>query len=253
MDKLENHIKDKLNQRELSPSPQAWERIEAELGEEKKQRGAINWVGIAAAMVVLLMLSVFFLNKNETFGVTDENSIVNDEIEQQESIKYEPQKEKIEVVVTTDDNKMEVETKGIEAQELVVDEPTTKVNPVQFEKNTEVTAVELDKTDNQEISDSFELVSDELIANKLDEVLAMVNAMENDSILITDTEIDSLLLKAQQEILEDQFFYNATEVDAMALLTEVELELYDERQHPLFNTLKESFFILRTAVADRNK
>ena len=95
-------------------------------------------------------------------------------------------------------------------------------------------------------------VTDLDITNKLEEVLAQVNTMEDNSIAVSDEEIDSLLMAAQKELLAGKAFEENGKVDAMALLNEVELELYDDERNPLFIRLKEGFFRLRTAVADRN-
>ena len=69
---------------------------------------------------------------------------------------------------------------------------------------------------------------------------------------VTDAEVDSLLKRAQQEILREKIFKTDKSVDALALLTEVEGELNQSFRDQIFNSLKASFIKVRTAVAARN-
>ena len=245
MDKLEKHIKNKLDQRKLGPSPQAWERIEAELGEEKQLKPTkYYWIGTAAAILLLLMLSVFLFTEEQVAGEIDPKAIVKGNVEGQKEQEAKLPESTVEVVGTEDSEQPKEESKKAEDKGLFIDAPS--------KDETAVVAVEAVSNPDQELSDSVALVADQLIADKLDEVLAMVNLMETDSILVTDAEIDSLLLMAEREILKERIFQDPSKVDALALLDEVEVELYDESRYPLFIRLKESFIKLRTAVADRN-
>ncbi|PHQ62576.1 MAG: hypothetical protein COC08_00130 [Maribacter sp.] len=69
---------------------------------------------------------------------------------------------------------------------------------------------------------------------------------------MTDAEVDSLLRKAQEEILANKIFGEDYSVDAMALLNEVEDELDQSFRDQIFETLKIGFLKVRTAVANRN-
>ena len=69
---------------------------------------------------------------------------------------------------------------------------------------------------------------------------------------VTDAEVDSLLHKAQEDILRQRLFNRDNTVDAMALLTEVEEELDQSFRDQIFQSLKAGFLKVRTAVADRN-
>ena len=82
-------------------------------------------------------------------------------------------------------------------------------------------------------------------------IVAQLDVLEQYS-AVTDAEVDSLLKRAQDEILRDKLFNTDKSVDAMALLTEVEGELDQSFRDQIFNSLKASFIKVRTAVADRN-
>jgi len=81
--------------------------------------------------------------------------------------------------------------------------------------------------------------------------VAKVDALEL-SDAVTDAEVDSLLLQAQQDILKENLFNTDNSVNAMALLTEVEDELDQSFRDQIFESLKTGFLKVRTAVADRN-
>ncbi len=91
-----------------------------------------------------------------------------------------------------------------------------------------------------------------LIDTKIAEVVAQVNLLEQGDGELTDAEVDSLIRRAQREILTDKIFRQDKTVDAMALLTEVEDELDQTFRDQIFEKLKAGFIKVRTAVADRN-
>ncbi len=79
---LEENFRTKLNEREIEPSPAAWDRLDAMLSvaEEKKPVFRINWMYVAAAFVgFLLMATVFFRQSHKTqqapAGIAIENTV----------------------------------------------------------------------------------------------------------------------------------------------------------------------------------
>lgn len=63
---LDNQIKSKLNTREIQPSSQAWDRLDAMLtvSENKKSKKGYRWF-FAAAVVLFFGLGFFIFNQNE--------------------------------------------------------------------------------------------------------------------------------------------------------------------------------------------
>lgn len=82
--KLETQIKEQLNAREIQPSEMAWDRLDAMLSvaEEKKTRrfGFLSFrsIGIAASVLVLISLGLFFFNQKEIV-VQPENNVATKE------------------------------------------------------------------------------------------------------------------------------------------------------------------------------
>jgi hypothetical protein len=67
--KIENQIQEKLNSREIQPSAQAWDRLDAMLtvAEEKKTKRSpflyFRHIGIAASFLILLVIGNYFYNE----------------------------------------------------------------------------------------------------------------------------------------------------------------------------------------------
>ncbi|MDO1499629.1 hypothetical protein Q2T40_05710 [Winogradskyella maritima] len=84
--KFEENMKETLEKRTMSPSPELWSKLADRLDEdEKKNRKPVYWwLGIAASVAVLIMLSIGFFNSN-TEEIID--VLVEEEVPKQERIK----------------------------------------------------------------------------------------------------------------------------------------------------------------------
>jgi hypothetical protein len=78
--KLEKQFREKLNAREIQPSAQAWDRLDAMLSvaEEKKTRKPFGFLFIAASILVFTTLGLFLFNQNGT-EINTTNTIVGTE------------------------------------------------------------------------------------------------------------------------------------------------------------------------------
>ncbi|HKL90322.1 MAG TPA: hypothetical protein VJ880_03980, partial [Allomuricauda sp.] len=195
---------------------------------------------IAASVAGIVLVSVFFFTKDN------------------------PEVEQIQVVDTKTKTETQTQFEDRKVKELVKDEQTevakTKSEPVAPEKTEEFaskTAVSNTAIAEEEVKeplrDEIKINSDRLIAQKVEEVVAQVQIMENAHQDVTDAEVDSLLRAAQQQILTDKLFTEGGSVDAMSLLAEVEDELDESFRDQIFDALKSGYLKLRTAVADRNQ
>lgn len=244
-DKFEKHIKAKFQEREMLPSENAWAKIASELkDDDAKKKPVYLWMGIAASIVVLLGIALFYFNGNavsnelptEIVDTEKENKL--EDVIIKESLPFKTEKE---VVEATSETKAYVE-------ELNVEEPI--VPKIQESKvlddGIEVAVNQVPTNETIE-----KLVPDEIIDSKVAAIIAQVSVLEQNS-TVTDVEVDSLLKRAQDEILREKIFNKNKSVDAMALLTEVEDELDQSFRDQIFDSLKAGFIKVRTAVADRN-
>lgn len=243
--KFEEHIKEKLDQREIQPSTKAWENIAASIeNTSQKNKHRFVWYAIAASVVGVLIASLFlFIGQEEELN--NENTfVVKDKIEN----KIEASSKKS---IILEDATVE-KTKPIAVEEKIA-YTEEKLNLQKSTEDTYEVAANVNLDKEIKAIDTKELNNEDLITSKIQDVIAQVDLLEiKNKSAITDAEIDALLRKAQNEILAQRIFKNNNNVDAMALLAEAEDELNISIRDQLFETLKNGYLKVRTAVADRN-
>ena len=239
MDKLEKHIKEKLEERTIAPSKGAWDKIAPHVKEPVPRKGNA-WFpyAVAASVVGIVLVSVFFFTSQNI--EIDKPQVVETGI-QEETDKKASKKVEKELVP-------EVETDVAEAEVEFI-EPKDAGDIQKANSNTAVAEQQV----NEPLQDEIQINSDKLIAQKVEEVVAQVQVMEDAKQDVTDAEVDSLLRAAQRQILTDKLFADGGSVDAMSLLAEVEDELDESFRDQIFDALKSGYLKLRTAVADRNQ
>lgn len=82
LDKIEKQIKSELDQREIHPSPLAWDRLDAMLtaAESKKEKPKYAWIYIAASLIGFFMLGyVFYNNSRESIEGISIKAVVKNE------------------------------------------------------------------------------------------------------------------------------------------------------------------------------
>lgn len=246
--KLENKIKETIEQRTIQPTENIWEKLEGKLDSTKKPWYVFNpwYLGIAASIIGVLLFT-FYTNQTKDEGIIPTETIVTipdpTTIETQNEIAETPQDEIIvsleEPIIT---NK--------------VSSPNTKSNKVKksipaLKKNETINEAvasnsETEKTNKISIEPSFEEL-------KVEEVVAQIQTLQDTNSFVSDAEIDSLLNNAQQEITNQKFFDEQTNtVNAMALLEDVEQDLDRSFRDKVFEKLKDSYKNIRTAYANRN-
>ena len=248
--KFEKELKERLRKQEIKPSEGAWDRISKQLegSEAPKPAWSANrpnrfqWYGIAAGLGGILFVSVLYFTKVEPSAEpeTDITKVVKDSTPLNTTTKI-TQQEKLTENDTIGDMKSR--------EEIVIEKPRQHRDRLVTDawvssKNEESKVEKLPVPLN---------TSDEIIHEKIAEIVAKVEGLEKTNATVTDAEIDSLLRGAQQEILEDKIFWKDRSVDAMALLADVEDELDRSFRDQIFDALKDGFVKVRTAVADRNK
>lgn len=245
-DKFEKHIKTKLQEREIQPSANAWSKIASELNDDDaKKKPVYLWMGIAASVVVLVGIAMFYFGGN-TEATKIPAEIVD--IEKEHTLKEVPVKDVLPIgkeeveVVAHSENETSIE-KVVEEENILIKEkePLVLKDAIEVAVNQVPTSTSVEKL----------VVTDDIINSKVADVIAQVTVLEQNS-TVTDAEVDSLLKRAQDEILRDKIFNKDKSVDAMALLTEVEDELDQSFRDQIFDSLKAGFIKVRTAVADRN-
>ncbi len=241
MNKLEQHIKQKLEQRELQPSEDAWGKIESRLGNPKdsKRKAGRNWYAVAAVFLGALLVTTLYWNSDNE--LSPQTEIVDTEISTEE-VKDENGDD-----ITNNEQPLREELQAIperyvQSEVLKDKDPIVDETPDATIKIDEVVALNDGLPEKQQL----------IINRKVDEVFAKVALLENSNTAVTDAEVDSLLRTAQNEILAEKVIQENGSVDAMALLAEVEDELDNSFRDQIFEALKQGYTKLKTGVAARN-
>ncbi len=237
--KLEKILKD----REIMPTSNAWKRIAEQLDVDatQKKKGYF-WYGIAASFVGLVILGFFYMMAPQT-SVLKVSTIVD------------PSKQN-GVPSLTDSIQIAVkeikkgEIKNAEYDSSIMTEEQAIVHQESHRKPvyTNNNGNKVNTADKEGITSEI----DQDIQIKIAEVMGKVDQLESTNSLVTDAEIDSLLRAAERELLANKMFEKESDIDATALLNEVEDELDQSFRSQIFESLKSGFLKARTAVAERN-
>ena len=75
----DNKIREKLNAREIQPSSQSWDRLDAMLSvkEEKKNKRGFGWLYIAASFLVFTGLGFWLYPENKEVTPVENNIVVS--------------------------------------------------------------------------------------------------------------------------------------------------------------------------------
>lgn len=249
LNKFEKHIKKQLEEREIAPSTDAWERLSVRLDATAPQSNKRNvlWYGIAASFIGILMVSVVYFSSGGPDNTADSQIVeTNEEVIETKAIPTGTVAKDIEEVIVEKDqiNKLRTTNDGTRVENRI---PELNDHLTSVDESAAVIDTIIDKAGR---SKDF---GEEVIYTKLLEIVATVDSLEQNNTALTNAEVDRLLRNAQEQLLRDKLFEQNGSVDAMALLTEVENEMDQSFRDQIFESLKAGFLKVRTAVADRNK
>ena len=221
--RIDNQIREKLNAREIQPSAQAWDRLDAMLAvsEEKKSKKGYGWFFVAASTILFFGLGFFLFNSNETTEINNSTPIVT------------TINEEIDTVETNKINGISVENvKPVLVQnEINNSKPTRNIKSVETNKETKSESVLEEKiTSNAQHSTpkTYKYISPEHL---LAEVQTGEKVISSENKTISKTKM---------------------KVDANSLLTNVEKELDENYRETTLDKLNRKFQDAKSALANRN-
>lgn len=231
-EKFENGIKRTLQEREIKPSANSWDKLEQRLEQEKRgSKPYFWWVSAAAAVAVVFFMLGSYFNAPmpaETPQLVEESP----EIPLLQEKTTEP--EVLQVVASEAEETEEKPSEERPVKNAIFEAPVPEAS---FEAIAEVSeeASEAPEAVTEQYPDLVEEIKAELAANEIPGE-------------VTDTEIEALLLLATAE-LETQQRYS---VNADDLLQQVEYELEQSFRQKVFEVVKEGLLKAKTAVANRD-
>ncbi|MFN8324508.1 MAG: hypothetical protein U0T80_01970 [Flavobacteriaceae bacterium] len=240
---IENQIREKLNSREIQPSAQAWDRLDAMLtvAEEKKTKRSFfsfKYIGIAASVLVFVTLGMFFFTQKEVEKQSDRN-VVTKEVEKDtindtntKNVFPNPVKEQInDVVVSSEKPKINIQQPRTNNKKSIINQKTTTIN--QFVENQNQVVVNQNQVQPQK---------DGEIAFKEKENLK------------TEIKSDEQLFKSLDKVALNATTKKSTlKVDAKSLLNQVDGELDLTFREKVINSINKNYKNVKVAVSNRNK
>lgn len=230
---IENQIREKLNSREIQPSAQAWDRLDAMLtvAEEKKTKRSFfsfKFIGIAASVLVFVTLGLFYFNQ-KNITIENQNTVVETEIKKQNT----------EETIPVTENPILV--KGQNNEVAVSDEKMTTHNPKLETRNSQPTSNEVSIiTQNQEEA----IVNQEIVSPKQEVKTTKKTSM---------VDVDELLASVEKDRKkETKVSKSNINIDAKSLLSEVDTELDMTFRQRVLNTVNKNYKSVKEAVANRN-
>ena len=221
--KIDNQIREKLSAREVQPSAQAWDRLDAMLAvsEEKKPKKGYGWFFVAASTILFFGLGFFLFNSNETKEINNSNPIVT-------TIN--------EVMDSTEANK--INQISVEKEQSVLVQ-----NEVNFSKTQK----------NKKSKETNELIKPE---NDLEEKITPNSQLQTPNSykyvspenLLAEVETGEKVITSDKKIRPKA----KMKVDANSLLTNVEKELDENHRETTLDKLNRKFKDAKSALANRN-
>ena len=218
--KLENEFRKKLNQREITPSENSWDRLDAMLtvAEGEKPTRSYSWIYIAASIIGFAFLGTFFFTQNNQNTTIESNEVVIENNKKAEPIQKEisivPPNPKSESTVVISELKKAKRNSQIKNQ-VAQNSSSDNLIPIVEKKET-----------NQEI---------------------VQVATSNTS----DVNVDKMLAEVQTSSKEGNS-KTKIKVNPNTLLTQVDGELELSFREKVINKVNKNYQTVKVALANRN-
>ena len=221
--KIDNQIREKLNAREIQPSAQAWDRLDAMLtvSEEKKPKKGYGWFFVAASTILFFGLGFFLFNSNETTEINNSTPIVttiNEETDSSEATK--------------------INQISVKEEQLVLVQNEVNFSKTQTNKKSEE-ANKLMETEN---------ILEEKITSNAQHSTPKTYKYISPEHLLAEVQTGEKVITSDKKIRPKV----KMKVDANSLLTNVEKELDENHKETTFDKLNRKFKDAKSALANRN-
>jgi len=242
--KIEKQFREKLNTREIQPSAQAWDRLDAMLSvaEEKKTKRPFGFLFIAASILVLLTVGMFLFTQKST-TIEPQNNVVGTEVK------------KDTVENSTNNNQTPIIKKAVQTEAVAAAEVQQTTN-----NNQRVSINNQKSPNNQKTSiNQNQIINEKVIQNQKQEVIAQnvtpklddkkeilikkdIN-VKSDEVLLADLEKTSKQTSNQKSNVK---------VDAKSLLSQVDGEVEYTFRERVLNKMNKNYKEIKVALANRN-
>jgi hypothetical protein len=231
--KWEAEFKTKLNQREITPTPHAWDRLDALLNaadakDETKPVRKLNWMYIAAGIAAFLLLSTLFLMQGNQKNQQQTNDVV---VEQPPKIESGDKNEVMPISNVNPEKQTQMaEIAPVQKQEKTQQQNTLKPNAIQRDIQHQYPVAQ-QETEKAEPEHRFEAPTNAEKVNNHD-----VNAAQ-EQLASTDPKMQSP---------------KGVKVDPKSLLSQVDGELDLTFREKTIKSISKKYKDVKVALANRN-
>ncbi len=253
--KFENKIKEQLNSREIQPSTQAWDRLDAMLtvAEERKPKRSFGWLYIAAAILVFLSVGLFFFTQKDA-GINSDNTVVgNDEpkkeIHSEENEVNGKAGDDTAIISETEFKKASEKSKSEQKSNTSIAESNKGFNLNQKTINQKQSNPLINREKEIEFQNSSDVAQKDL--PKVFESKKEINVNgSNKSNAMTDEQLLASLDNSSKKTTTKP---TTIQVDAKSLLSQVDGELEMTFREKVINKVSKNYKEIKVALANRNK
>ena len=241
--KIEKQFREKLNAREMQPSAQAWDRLDAMLSvaEEKKTRKPFGFLFIAASILVFTTLGLFLFNQNGT-EINTINTVVG-----------------IETKIDTAQNKTgSIQSPIVESQKQNNAVATSNVQPANGNQQP-TTNHQGVSINNQSTTHQNQIIKDkEIVFQNSSDVAQkdLPRIMEQTQIVVgkqkTSKSDESFLADLDKSVKESTNKKSSLTVDAKSLLSQVDGEVEYSFREKMLKKINKNYQEVKVALANRN-
>ncbi len=222
--KIDNQIREKLNLREVQPSAQAWDRLDAMLtvSEEKKPKKGYGWFFVAASTILFFGLGFFLFNSNETTEINNSIPVVRTIKEEKDSIE------------TNKINDISVENNQLV---LVQNEANYSKKQSRNIKSSEI----------KELIKEEDVIDEKIVSNFHHPTPNTYKYLSPDDLLAEVQTGEKVIPSDKKNISKPRI-----KVDANSLLTTVEKELDNTYRETTLDKINRKFQDAKSAIVNRN-
>ena len=217
LNNLENQIKNKLNSREIQPSANSWDRLDAMLAITEKPKKKFPWLLVAACFIGFVFIGTIIFNNNTMSPAanhTDLPTIVSSENRSKQTD------------VTTTDNSIKQAQKQNENNVITNNKPQAKnSNRVSIISNNQNQIAVIKQQKNENISNNTKALE----INKIEDVASINPEIE-------PQQVENINIK----------------INANTLLSQVDNELKTEYRETVFQKISKKYQTVKTAFVERN-
>jgi hypothetical protein len=220
--KIENQIKEKLNDRTIQPSAPNWDRLDAMLNSSEKEKEKVkpnyNWLVVAASIVVLVGLGILYTNSPTPSAPTEAS---------------------IQVASVLNPKNDSVTTTTVKT--IIVKKQSTPV----VQNNVVATTKMLKET--QELETNQKIVTQEIVSNSPTTNPTTYKYISPEA-LLNEIQTGQKAISPNRNTISK----NKIKINAAALLTGVEKELDSVYRETRLDKINRNFNKIKTVIANRN-